>query len=133
MRHFTKYFIIILALTLSLNVRADNNEYDVFSPISKYLVQANHEALAAWFDDTLEISILSSSCDASKAQAKQIIKTFFDEHTPRNFEIQHTAGKGRSKYAIGNLTAGGVIYRVTIFVSCKDDKYFIQQFKIESL
>ena len=35
------------------------------------------------------------------------------------------------KYAVGNLSAGGETYLVTIFVYCTDDKNQIQQFKIE--
>ena len=34
------------------------------------------------------------------------------------------------KYALGRLNAGGEIFEVTIFVSCKDDSYRIQQIKI---
>ncbi|MGM9793690.1 MAG: hypothetical protein ACI3Y8_05845 [Candidatus Cryptobacteroides sp.] len=34
------------------------------------------------------------------------------------------------KYALGRLNAGGEIFEVTIFVSCKGDTYRIQQIKI---
>ncbi|MBR5042455.1 MAG: DUF4783 domain-containing protein [Bacteroidales bacterium] len=106
---------------------------DVFIPISKYLAAGNAEALSAWFADNLEIAVLTKESDASRAQARQIVKTFFDNYTPRSFNITHTAGRANMKYALGTLKAGGETFNVTIFLSCKDDRYKIQQLKIERL
>ena len=106
---------------------------DVFIPISKYLSQGDVQSLSAWFADNLEISIISSTNDTSKKQARQILKSFFDAHTPRAFEITHQASSSNMKYALGSLTAGGEIYQVTIFLNLKDDAYQIQQFKIDRI
>ncbi len=104
---------------------------DVFVPISKYIASGNAEALSAWFADNLEIAVLTKESDASKAQARQIVKTFFDNYSPRSFDITHTAGRANMKYALGTLNAGGEVFNVTIFMSCKDERYRIQQLKIE--
>ena len=106
---------------------------DVFVPISKYIAAGNAEALSAWFSDNLEIAVLAKESDASRAQARQIVKTFFDNFTPRSFNVTHTAGRANMKYALGTLKAGGETFNVTIFLSCKEDRYRIQQLKIERL
>ena len=106
---------------------------DVFVPISKYIAAGNAEALSAWFADNLEIAVLAKESDASRAQARQIVKTCFDSFTPRSFNITHTAGRANMKYALGTLKAGGETFNVTIFLSCKEDRYRIQQLKIERL
>ncbi|MBO4671387.1 MAG: DUF4783 domain-containing protein [Bacteroidales bacterium] len=106
---------------------------DVFVPVSKYIAAGNSEALSAWFADNLEIAVLARESDASRAQARQIVKSFFDTYTPRSFDITHTAGRANMKYALGNLKAGGESFVVTIFMSCKDNTYKIQQLKIERL
>lgn len=106
---------------------------DVFVPISKYIAAGNSEALSAWFADNLEIAVLARESDASRAQARQIVKTFFDTYTPRSFDVTHTAGRANMKYALGTLKAGGESFVVTIFMSCKDSSYNIQQLKIERL
>lgn len=116
-----------------LSLQAQSERYDVFLPIGKYMVKGDAECLSAWFDDNLEISILSGESTASKAQAKQILKAFFASHTPQTFDISHAAEKANMKYALGNLTAGGENFTVTIFVSSKGDSYKIQQLKIERL
>ena len=106
---------------------------DVFVPISKYIAAGNAEALSAWFADNLEIAVLAKESDASRAPARQIVKTFFDNFTPRSFNVTHTAGRANMKYALGTLKAGGETFNVTIFLSCKEDRYRIQQLKIERL
>ena len=106
---------------------------DVFVPISKYIAAGNSEALSAWFADNLEIAVLARESDASRAQARQIVKTFFDTYPPRSFDVTHTAGRANMKYALGTLKAGGESFVVTIFMSCKDSSYKIQQLKIERL
>ena len=103
------------------------------SPIGLYMVKGDADCLSAWFDDNLEISVVSQESNASRAQARQILKTFFEAYTPRSFNITHTAERANMKYALGSLTAGGETFSVTIFVSAKDDGFKIQQIKIERL
>ena len=111
---------------------AQTAEFDVFIPIGKYMAQGNADKLSAWFDDNLEIAVVSQASSASKAQARQILRSFFESNSPRSFDISHTAGKDNMKYALGTLKAGGESYSVTIFVSHKGKFFKIQQLKIES-
>ena len=122
---------ILLPLLFCGRLSAQPAGYDVFIPICKYMAQGNADNLSAWFDDNLEIAVTTRSSSASKAQARQIVKAFFEEHRPRSFEVNHTAGRDNMKYALGTLNAGGETYSVTIFVSNKGKTYKIQQLKIE--
>lgn len=110
---------------------AQTEGYEVFLPIAKYLAQGNSDALYAWFAENLDLSVIAESGDCSRSQARQILKAFFESYTPRSFEITHTAGRANMKYALGNLSAGGESFLVTIFVGCKDGTFRIQQLKIE--
>lgn len=131
MKAIIKFSLCIFIALMCQTLQAQSEGNEVFVPISKYLTQGNAENLSAWFADNLEISILSSLNNSSKNQAKQILKAFFEAHTPRSFDISHIAGRANMKYALGSLTAGGETFNVTIFVSCKDGEYKIQQLKIE--
>jgi hypothetical protein len=125
---------IVLASCIALsglNLSAQDGSYDVFIPIAKYIGQGDVDRLSAWFADNLEISIISSSNDSSKNQAKQILKSFFESYTPRSFDITHTAGRTNMKYALGSLNAGGEVFIVTIFVTYKHNGYKIQQLEID--
>ncbi len=130
-RVFCLVAVISMALCLCAKASAQNDTYDVFIPISKYIRQGDADKLSAWFSDNLEISVFSESNETSRAQAKQIMKSFFETYTPRTFDIEHTAGRSTMKYALGMLKAGGEVFEVTIFVSIKDNTYRIQQLKIQ--
>lgn len=132
MRKALKTILLLVALFASGGIsRAQTDGYDVFVPIAKYLAKGDADALSAWFAENLDVEIISSNADCSKSQAKQMLKTFFESYTPRSFDITHTAGKANMKYALGNLSAGGENFLVTIFVGCKEGSYLIQQLKIE--
>ena len=130
-----KRFLTTLAALLLLSAAglpAQDKGYDVFVPIGKYIAQGDVSSLSAWFSDNLEVSIISSTSNCSKTQARQIVKTFFEAYTPRSFNISHKAARANMKYALGELNAGGEVFFVTIFVSSKaDGTYQIQQFKID--
>lgn len=133
MKSFLKTSILAASLLLApcMGCLSQGGDYDVFAPIGKYLAQGNSEALSAWFADNLEMSVLRESGNCSRNQAKQIMKAFYDTHTPRSFEITYKAGRANMKYALGTLNAGGESFFVTIFVSSKGSTYSIQQIKIE--
>ena len=121
------------ALMSGLNLSAQDNGYDVFNPISKYMAMGDAEKLSAWFSDNLEVTIFSDTNDSSRNQARQIVKSFFRSYTPRSFEITHKAGRSNMKYALGILNAGGEMFLVTIFVGYDNTAYKIQHLKIERM
>lgn len=124
--------LTVLLLTTGTGLGAQNPKgFDVFVPISKYLAQGDAESLSAWFSDNLEISVISNKGNCSRSQAKHLLKSFFESYSPRSFEIIHTAGRIRMKYALGNMNAGGESFLVTIFVCREDEKFLIQELKIE--
>ena len=125
---------ILLAAALllpGLRSQAQGGDYDVFVPIAKYLSQGNADAVSAWFADNLDISVITQGGNASRNQARQIMRNFFGSYTPRSFQVTYTAGNANMKYALGNLNAGGETFLVTIFVSSKGEAFSIQQIKIE--
>ena len=124
---------IVLCLAVGGKVYGQDNGYDVFNPISKYLAKGDADKLSAWFSDNLEITIFSDSNDSSRNQARQIMRSFFNSYTPRSFEISHKAGRSNMKYALGTLNAGGEVFLVTIFVNYKENGYKIQHIKIEAI
>ncbi len=125
-------FSLVAALFAFSSMSAQpHSEQDVFVPIAKYVQNGDSEKLSAWFAQNLEVDILGIVNVCSKAQAKQIIKEFFSNYSPKSFIITYRSGKPPMKFAIGNLSAGGSKFRVTLFVKIQDDGNFIQQIRIE--
>lgn len=124
-------FILLIILFVTSWALPAAQEQDVFVPISKYIQNGDAERLSAWFAPNLEIDILGVSNVCSRQQAKQILKEFFNEYSPKIFEVAYKSGKAPMKYAIGNLNAGGTKFRVTLFVKTQQEGNYIQQFRIE--
>ena len=118
---------VLLAFT---GLRAQQTQ-DVFVPIGKYIQQGDSESLSAWFANNLELDILGKTNDCSKVQATQIMKDFFVNYTPKSFTIIHKSGKAPLTYAIGDLSAGGEKFRITLFVMTQEKGNQIQQLRIE--
>lgn len=123
------FFSILLSFTTAS--AQQGQEQDVFVPIAKYIQSGDSEKLSAWFAPNLEMDILGTVNVCSKTQAKQIIKEFFTNNSPKSFVIEHRSGKAPLKYAIGSLSAGGSKFRVTLFVKTQENGNFIQQIRIE--
>lgn len=127
-----KIWTVLGALLLLLTpLSAQDGEYAVFVPISKYIASGDANSLSLWFADHLDVTVISSSRNCSQSQARQILKTFFDSYTPRTFDITHKASESNRKYVIGTLNAGGEHFLVTIYVTAgSGETYKIQQLAI---
>ena len=126
-----KLILAIAAIILSAGISYAQKPADVFVPIGKYIQMGDSDKLSAWFSNNLELDILGSVSACSKVQATQIMKDFFVKYTPKSFSIVHKSGKAPLTYAIGNLSAGGEMFRVTLFVMTQDKGNQIQQLRIE--
>lgn len=116
-----------------VSIQSESKGDDVLVPISKYIARGDADALSVWFADNLDMTIFSQGGNSSRAQARQILKAFFDNYTPRSFSILHTADKGNQKYALAKLHAGGETFNVTIFLNCRKGSYCIQQLSVDRM
>lgn len=111
--------------------QTQDDGFSVFSSITKYLAAGDAASLSTWFADNLDVTIISSTRNCSKKQAREILRNFFDSYTPRSFSVTHKASETNKKYMIGLLNAGGELFQVTIYAtSSAGDPYKIQQLNI---
>ncbi len=104
---------------------------DVFVPIAKYIRNGDAEKLSAWFADNIEIAILGEHSECSKAQARQIMKKFFEQYSPKSFSIIHKSGNIPMKYAVGNLNTGAESFYVILLVSVHKSKAELVRIRVE--
>ena len=131
MKNLVRIMTLAPAVLLGFCADMSAQEFDVFTPIAKYIRVGDADKLSAWFADNLEIVVISQTNDSSRNQARQIMKSFFSAYSPSAFSITHQAGKSNMKYALGILNAGGERFVVTVFVNFVHDSFEIQQLKIE--
>jgi len=88
-------------------------------------------ALAAYFNNYIELVILDNEDVYNKSQAESLIKDFFKKNPTKDFEIIHQGGKKTSQYAIGHLKTKTGGFRVYILMKVENTKYVIHQMRIE--
>ena len=122
-------FVLILVPMLTFAT----NPVDGFSGISEAISQGNAEALGAYFDSQVEISVLDSEDYYTKAEAIKVVKNFFAKYKPQSFKEMHQGtSKGKdSQYCIGNLVADGGTFRVYVYMKNGGDKPVIQELRFD--
>ena len=100
--------------------------------VASAIKAGNARALATYFDNTVEVTILSQEGSYSKAQAEAVVKDFFSKHKPTAFQIIHKGDSGgNAKYAIGKLGTASGSYRTYIYVKRRGESLLIQQLRFE--
>lgn len=92
----------------------------------------NAATLSKYINKTIELTVENKEEIYSKAQAEIILKDFFANHHPKDFNILHQADKQSSKYAIGDLQTNSGNYRVTFLLKSVNSQVFIHQLRIEN-
>ena len=126
-----KFFAgIVFLLSAALTTSAAPRSADVFTPIGKYMQTGDYDRLSVWFAAEMELEILGQRNDCSRNQARLIMKSFFEEYTPKSFTVVHKSGQATMKYAIAELKAGGETFRVLLYVNNAGGHSYIERLSI---
>ncbi len=101
--------------------------------ITNALKSGDVDTLSEYFDEDIELAFGDVEDLYSKDEAKALLAKYFSKHKPSSFSPAHQ-GKSRgadSHYVIGDLVMGGKTYRTYLHMMVTDDKYIIQELRIE--
>lgn len=99
--------------------------------LSEAIGKGDASRMAAFFHQSLEMTILDKDYEASKNQATRIMENFFENHSPTEFKVSFEGTKEESKYAIGTLTTKEGAFRVNMFFLNKEGNRLIYYLTIE--
>ena len=125
-----KHILVFAAVLLS----AAFTEHDICDDISKAIGAGDAKQLAAYFGNTVELTIMNREDSYSKTQAELIVRDFFAKNPPKSFAILHRgSSKDGTHYAIGNLTTTkGAVFRTSFFTRHTEGKHIIQELRFET-
>lgn len=99
---------------------------EVIADIGTAMKAGSAKELIKFANNTIEIKINGESSNYSKARAEVILRKFFDENSPENFNYIHQGSSPEGlKYTIGRYTHSSGGYRVVMFIKKIGDKYLI--------
>ncbi len=122
------FFAFVVCLLVYIQpVQAQN-----FDNIANSIKAGNASALAANFQNNVEITIKDAGNSYSKSQAEMVLKNFFASHQPKSFAIAHqgTSPEG-SKYFIANLATSAGNYRTYVYAKNAGGVWVIQEIRFE--
>ncbi|MES2630014.1 MAG: DUF4783 domain-containing protein [Bacteroidota bacterium] len=125
-----KKFLLSAVGVLVMNVMvAQTNEVN---KITASLNSGNSSGVSELFLANIDLSVDGNDDVYSKAQAAQILKSFFDRNPALKFGINHE-GSSRTNdiYRIGTLTTKTGSFRVTFFLKNENGRYLVKELRIE--
>ncbi len=128
----TFLLLLIGSLFPLLSSNAQSDKSSVEKKVNHAIEAGNASELADFFTQKVDLSIPGTDDVFSKAQAEQILKAFFKEHSPNKLKLEH---RGRSKlkdrYRIGKLITSNGDFRLTYFMKKVEDAFRIKKLRIE--
>lgn len=132
-----RYIKAILLIPLLINsISFVNAQYkkdpnNVIRSFEKCVRDKNLEDLSLYFSEKLDINVINTSVNCSKSQAYQILKKFFNDYGPTDFEIVYHIDSSPIEYVVGTLSCGGNKFEVALAIIDQGSRQKIQQISIE--
>jgi len=127
-RKITITFIFFLSLLINSTFAQVPN--DIITSFDT----GNSRLLAGYFNQNVELVVLDNDNVYSRAQAEQIVNSFFSNFTPIDknaFSVIHNSGKEGAKSVIGKLETKRGTFRVYFLLKKDGDKEYIHRLSIE--
>lgn len=125
------YFLVLYFAWIFPNVEIQNNSSQIPEEIISAIKSGNAKDFAAYFNQNVDILMLSEQKVYSKAQAELIMKDFFGKHQPVDFIILHQGGKEGAKYGIGSYKSQNGNFRIHFLLKIINQSPVIHQLRIE--
>lgn len=121
---------LLLTLLIFPSMMAGQND---MPEIARALSNGDANAVGAYFDSSIELSILDNEGVYNNAQARQQLAKFLSQNKPSSFvEVHQGASRSSdSQYVIGNLSTNNGTFRVYLYLSNKNGKMVIQELRFD--
>jgi len=121
------FFIAITPIYRSIALQAD-----IIDDLSSYFKSGNSKEIAKNFAPTIELIIIDEEDVYSKAQGEQILKDFFNKHTPTKTSIFHRINNSQNyRFGVILVSTAKETYRVSVTMKKFNTAFLITELRIE--
>jgi hypothetical protein len=124
----------LLLLVFAFIIPSESLNTPNLAAVTRAMSDGDAAALGAYFENTVELTVLDKQDVYDSPKAVQLLKDFFTKNKPKSFSPMHQgSSKGNaSHYTMGDLATSGGSYRVVIYYKATSgDKLVIQEMRIE--
>lgn len=136
MKHLNKFSALLLLMVLvaftSPQAQAQSTPDEAFGKIAAAIQGGNADALTAFLQSPVEITLPGADQAYSAQQATFVLKDFFAKNTPKSFQVIHKGNSGATNYATGTFVSGGGTYDTNIFLKNVGGVYKVTQLRFEA-
>lgn len=99
------------------------------------LRSGNSSELSKYFDDNVELALPVKGDNYSKAQARQVIKDFFENQCNgvKGFVFIHKGDSPGGHYFVGNLEGNSGKFRVNVYMKSKGNEEVVKKIRVEPI
>ena len=104
-----------------------------FGGISAAMSKGDATMVSKYFDSKVDLMVLGAENKLDRTGATGELKRFFGSNSVSSFALMHQ-GVSQDKvshYGIGDMSAGGKVYRVFVYLREVGGQFLIQEFRIE--
>lgn len=136
MKHYNTLSALLLLLVLMAfgtpKAQAQSTPDEAFSKIAAAIQGGNADALAAFLQSPVEITLPGADQSYSAQQATFVLKDFFAKNAPKSFQVIHKGNSGATNYATGTFVSSGGTYDTNIFLKNVGGVYKVTQLRFEA-
>lgn len=136
MKHLKNISAVLLLLLLvaftSTKAQAQSTPDDAFAKIAAAIQSGNADALSAYLQTSVEITLPTADQSYSAQQATAVLTDFFRQNAPKSFSVIHKGNSGTTNYATGSYVSGTGTFDTNIFLKNVGGVYKISQLRFEA-
>ncbi|SDL67716.1 protein of unknown function [Catalinimonas alkaloidigena] len=118
--------VFIIALSVLIQTSDAQSSDQVLEETRRSLKSGSSRELARYFNEAVELGFDGQKASYSKTQAEFVIRNFFQQHPPTNFDFVHRGtSKEGIRYCIGKYSSTEGAYRVVLLIKPVQGKYLI--------
>ena len=93
--------------------------------------KGNSQELNSYLGEKVDLVIQNRSTSVDKQTAEATLASFFNSNKVSGFNVNHEGKREESRFIIGTLTTANGNFRVNCFFRRVQNKYFINQIRID--
>jgi hypothetical protein len=122
--------LIVLFVNMSSSIAFQG---DVIDGLSAHFKTGNSKEIAASFSQSVDLIIIDEEDVYSKAQAEQILRSFFSKYPPVKSAVIHRLNTNPNyRYGALSLVTKNGTFRVSITMKKTGSAFFITELRIET-
>ena len=127
-------FLIALMFVVAghFQAKAQSTPDEAFGKIAAAIQAGNADALTAFLQSPVEITLPGADQAYSSQQATFVLKDFFTKNAPKSFSVIHKGNSGTTNYATGTFVSGNGTYDTNIFLKNVGGVYKVTQLRFEA-